>query len=248
MSAFGEFRLSISQALTDQLHAALHKLNPAPLSLDEIGALEARQGVYQLYLEGDLVYVGSAAKSLRARLTQHHWKIAGRQNISVEDVGFTCLYVDEDLTVLAPEDRLITVFQDEGSCAWNGQGFGPHDPGRNRDKTILKPDHFDRQYPIRLDWPCEGIKAGATTARHLVRALKLELPYAYRYENKAANRADYDAATVIVPRDNMTALELLVLLAGALPNYQITALMGYVIMYKQRGEIYPDATVIRPAR
>ena len=174
------------------------------------------------------MYVGSASQSIRGRLTQHFWKLAGRQNIAADEVTFTCLYVDEDLTVLAPEDRLIRVFQDEGSCEWNGNGFGLHDPGRNRDTTELRPDHFDLRYPVRLDWQCDEIEAGEWTARELLGALKRTLPYLLRYANTPADRARYDAATVDVPEDGMEATELFELLADELPGYQITALPGYV--------------------
>jgi hypothetical protein len=128
MAASGEFKLSISRALTDQLREHLAELTPEPLTPENLAALEKRQGIYQLYIGGELVYVGSAATTLPARLAQHMRKIAGRQNISINAVGFTCLYVDEDLTVLAPEDRLIKVFKDEGGSPWNFNGFGNKDP------------------------------------------------------------------------------------------------------------------------
>ena len=66
MPASGDFKLSISKALTDQLHDALHQLDPAPLPTGNPAAIEDRQGVYQLYLRNDLVYVGSASNSLRS--------------------------------------------------------------------------------------------------------------------------------------------------------------------------------------
>jgi hypothetical protein len=243
VSASREFKLSISKALTDQLHDALHELQPAPLTADNVAAIEVRQGVYQLYLAGDLVYVGSASGSLRARLTEHLEKLAGRANIDSADVLFTCLYVDEDLTVLAPEDRLIRVLQDEGSCAWNGMGFGLHDPGRNRDSTVLRTDHFDSAYPIQLDWACEEIARGRYTARELLTQLKGALPYNFRYQGDAGARADYEAVEIDVPSDGMSALSLFRLVAAALPGYQITALPGYVIMYHER-RTYPQGQVI----
>ncbi|MGC2374480.1 MAG: Eco29kI family restriction endonuclease [Solirubrobacteraceae bacterium] len=245
MPASADFKLSISRALTDQLRDALHQLEPASLMAEHLDKIEPRQGVYQLYLGGDLVYVGSASASLRDRLTEHMWKVAGRQNIAADEVQFTCLYVDEDLTVLAPEERLIRVFQDEGSCAWNGMGFGLHDPGRNRDSTVLRDNHFDLAYPIRLDWVCEGIAAGTYTVLDMLAGLKRELPYNFRYKNDAAARSEYAFVSVDVPDDNMTALALFELIAAALPAYQITSLPGYVIMYKESGS-YPQGHVIRP--
>jgi hypothetical protein len=245
VAAYGEFKLSISKALTDQLHDALHELEPATLTTEHLTEVESRQGIYQLYLAGDLVYVGSASGSLRDRLIEHLKKLAGRQHIAAAEVCFTCLYVDEDLTVLAPEERLIRVFQDEGSCAWNGMGFGPHDPGRNRDTTVLRPDHFDARYPIRLDWVCEGLATGHYAAATLLARLKRNLPYNLRYQNDAPARLDYEDVNVYVPEDDMAASDVLALIADALPQYQITALPGYVIMYRET-RAYPQGQVIRP--
>jgi hypothetical protein len=241
MPASRDFKLNISKALTDQLHDALHELEPVALTPNNIAAAPAHPGVYQLYLADDLVYVGSASNSLRSRLGQHHRKISGRQNIDAADVTFTCLTVDEDLTVLAPEDRLIKLFQDEGSCAWNGNGFGIHDPGKRRDTTDLDADHFDRLYPIRLDWPCEGIGTGRYGAKDLLARVKKVLPYTYRY---VLDHSDWTVA-IEVPDDDMPAIDLFKLIAATFPAYQVTALQGYVIMYPE-SQNYPDSEVIEP--
>jgi hypothetical protein len=243
MTASGHFRLSISKALTDQLHEHLHELTPVALSPANLARLESSQGVYQLYLLDDLVYVGSASSSIKRRLEQHRNKLAGRQHISADEVAFTCLYVDEDLTVLAPEDRLIRVFQDEGSCVWNGNGFGLHDPGRRRDETEIPPSHFDALYPIRLDWACE-IDRGQYELRVLLSRVKQELPFNFRYETTVRAKRDYAAVTVEVPRAGLPARALLALIAAALPSYQVTALPGYVIMYRERRS-YPQGEVIQ---
>lgn len=244
MAASGEFRLSISRALTDQLHAHLETLTPESLSAENLAQLEGRQGVYQLYVGTELVYIGSAATSLPARLRQHLRKISGRQNISLEEVGFTCLYVDEDLTVLAPEDRLIAVFREEGVSPWNFNGFGNKDPGRNRDSTKMPPGHFDHLYPIRLDWPCE-MEPGTHGALELLTRLKATLPFLLRFERSDEATATFKRTEVSVPAGGMPAEDLLRLVAAALPEFQITALSGYVIMYRESRE-YPDARVIRP--
>jgi hypothetical protein len=244
MAASGEFRLSISKALTDQLRAHLETLSAEALTAENLGHLEARQGVYQLYVEKKLVYIGSASTSLPERLRQHLWKIAGRQNISVKDVGFSCLYVDEDLTVLAPEDRLIAAFKEEGSSPWNFNGFGNKDLGKERDSTRLRPTHFDRLYPIRLDWPCD-IEAGTYGAHPLLKQLKKELPFLLRFERSKGAKAVYERTEIAVPERGMAAEDLLRLVAEGLPDFQITALSGYVIMYREQRD-YPDARIIGP--
>ncbi|HET7121412.1 MAG TPA: Eco29kI family restriction endonuclease [Solirubrobacterales bacterium] len=243
MPASGEFKLSISQALTDQLRENLANLTPAPLTLENLALLDKRQGVYQLYMNDALVYVGSAATTLPHRLGKHMRKIAGRRNISIEEVTFTCLYVDEDLTVLAPEYRLIKVFQDEGGAPWNTNGFGNNDPGRRRDESHVSDTHFDSLYPIDLAWPCDQIEAGNRNAAELLAELKQTLPFVLRYENTSRARIEYEEADVIVPSSGMTAEELLELVAEALPGYQVTALPGYVILYLEERS-YPSGQVI----
>jgi hypothetical protein len=243
MPASYEFKLSISQALTDQLREHLHRLNPAALTPGNLAALESRQGIYQLYLGDELVYVGSAATTLPKRLSAHLRKLGGRDNISLKDVGFTCLYVDEDLTVLAPEDRLIRVFRSEGRSPWNFNGFGNKDPGRNRDSSHVSDDHFDRMYPIRMAWPCTSVEAGPTAVMALLTELKAALPFLLRFERTARSKRDFTEARVVVPASGMTARDLLTLVAAAIPAYQVTALPGYVIIYREQTD-YPNGEVI----
>lgn len=245
MSASGEFKLSISQALTDQLREHLAELIPEPLSPENLAGLDKRQGVYQLYKDGQLVYVGSASGTLPNRLGQHLRKIRGRRSISIDELAFTCLYVDEDLTVLAPEERLIKVFQGEGAAPWNTNGFGNNDPGRRRDESHVSAGHFDSLYPIDLEWPCDSIEAGDRTAAELLVELKRTLPFVLRYENTPRAKADYADVDISVPADGLTAESLLELVAEALPGYQVTALPGYVILYREE-RAYPSGRVIGP--
>jgi hypothetical protein len=244
MPASGDFKLSISKALTDQLRAHLALLTPAPLSAANLAPLERRPGVYQLYLGKDLVYVGSAAGNLPGRLRKHLRKISGRRRIAISEVSFTCLYVDEDLTVLAPEDSLIKASRLAGTAPWNANGFGNNDPGRRRDETRREPTHFDRLYPINLKHPCGGVEAGPRTAAKLLAELKRKLPFLLRYERKSADKI-YAKRKVAVPRDDMRAEDLLRLLATALPDFQVTALPGYVIIYRER-RAYPNSRIFKP--
>lgn len=243
MPASGEFRLSISQALTDQLREGLAGLTPEPLTPENLARLNKRRGVYQLYKDLELVYVGSASNTLPHRLERHMRKLQGRRHVSIEEVAFTCLYVDEDLTVLAPEDRLIKVFQGEGAAPWNTNGFGNNDPGRRRDESHVSEHHFDALYPIDLEWPCDSIKAGDRLAAELLAELKRELPFVLRYENTPRAKVDYADVDISVASNGMAAKALLELIAEALPGYQMTALPGYVILYLEDRD-YPSGRVI----
>jgi len=151
----------------------------------------------------------------------------------------------------APENFLIKYYrkEGEGECAWNGNGFGQHDPGRERETTNKAPDGFDAQYPIRPDWKCDWIKAGEKNAAELLKAIKSDLPYLLRFQT-AKQRAtkphpDYKDLTVSVPQDDMRARDLLCTITQALPGWQATAFPSHMILYKER-RAYTHGEIIWP--
>lgn len=245
MPSIAEFRLSITRALADQLVASLELLTPAPLQPDELAAVERRGGVYHLYLRGDLVYVGKADESLYTRLRRHRRKISGRRNIDPAEVGFTALYVDDDLSAVAPETMLIDRYRGSGRAPWNFGGFGNNDPGRERDTSAVEATNFDALYPANLDFPCEGVQHGLHQVVDLLPQVKRCLPFVFRYEDYKKRRdlqpAAYHTTTVSVPTDNPTADTVFAEVARAMPTgWQVTALPGYVIMYEE-SRPYPSA-------
>lgn len=241
MPSHAEFRLSITKALTSQLVESLDELEPEPLTSKNLKNLDARSGVYQLYVVGELVYVGSAESSLRQRLAQHERKLSGRQNIDLRNVAYTALYVNEDMTVLAPERRLTDVFKERGLCEWNTSGFGMKDPGRERDTTVWPDDHFDVLYPINLDY-VPSIQPGLWTLTDLLKELKDDLPFLFRYKSAREVYARHEVHN----EAGLTAHEVLQLVAASLGDgWQITALPGYVIMYPEPRQ-YSLGTVIGP--
>jgi hypothetical protein len=243
MPSHDEFKLSITRALTSQLLEALEELEPDTLTPAAIAALEARPGIYQLYEDGELVYVGSAANSLPHRLGLHYRKLSGRQGVDMDDVDFTALYVDEDMTVLAPERQLIDAFREQGLCEWNTNGFGNKDPGRQRDTTAMPAGHFDVLHPINLDY-VPGIDAGTWDLDNLLAELKRLLPFNFRYENTPSAREEFAEYETTVDADDLSARELFEAVAATLPDdWQITALPGYVVMYRE-SRTYPQADII----
>ncbi|MFN2495899.1 MAG: GIY-YIG nuclease family protein, partial [Pseudonocardiaceae bacterium] len=110
-SAAADFKLSITQALADQLAERLEPLRPAPLIEDSLERVESRPGVYELFLGEQRVYVGKASTSLPFRLRKHARKLSGRTGSLLEKVSFVCLYVDEDLEAAAPETLLIKKYR-----------------------------------------------------------------------------------------------------------------------------------------
>lgn len=233
-----DFTLSITKALGDQLAIALDGLDRAPLNEASIAGLKEKPGVYQLYLNGQFVYVGKADKSLPARLRNHLRKISGRRRISLDEMAFSCLYVAEDFSALAPEQLLISHHKEIGNIPWNNNGFGNKDPGRQRDTTVLKSNHFDTQFPIDLDRPVDGLSIGESTLEEFLETVKAALPYNFRYQKSPL----YKSRTIHVPSESLTADQAFRLISTAIPeSWQITALMGYGIMYDDAPATYKSA-------
>ncbi|MFB9832258.1 GIY-YIG nuclease family protein [Actinoallomurus acaciae] len=233
-----DFTLSITKALGDQLADALDKLGTAPLSEASLQQLAEKAGVYQLYLRGEFVYVGKADKSLPGRLRNHLRKLSGRRGLSLSEISFSCLYVAEDFSALAPEQLLINHHKGRGAIPWNNNGFGNKDPGRRRDDTTLKANHFDMTYPINLDYVVQGLTPGITPLHRLLEQVKAALPYNFRYERLASFRSK----TLTIPSADLTADWIFRRISGEIPgSWQVAALMGYVIMYDDRRKDYPSA-------
>ncbi|MDR7302258.1 Eco29kI family restriction endonuclease [Haloactinomyces albus] len=232
----GEFKLSITQAMADQLEAALNRLTPAALTTEYLKELEVRGGVYELYLRGERVYVGKASDDLPGRLSQHRRKVSGRAGIELADMGFKCLYVDEDLEAAAPERLLIKEYKKTGSAPWNTNGFGSKDPGVERDTTMVKAKHFDALYPADLDLTIQSLEPGLYPIKKYLQAVKDELPFNLRFprEKKPYIQEDGSQPSVEVPERALPARELIRMAIEALPEgWQATALPGYVILYRE---------------
>ncbi|MFB7483097.1 GIY-YIG nuclease family protein [Streptomyces anulatus] len=236
----GDFRLSITQALGDQLADALDDLSPAPLTGPNLNELEDRPGVYQLYRNGKFVYVGKADKSLPTRILKHLRKVSGRQDISLSEMTFTCLYVAEDFSALAPEKLLIKNYKKRGEIPWNNNGFGNNDPGKRRDETVVKENHFDALFRIDLGRTIPRITSGVTTLAKLLAHVSKEAPYTFRYEKKKMGTAY--KKEIQVPETDLTVAQLFELIAINLPEeWQITVLPGRAIMYPDNRRNYPSA-------
>lgn len=240
------FEIDIISALSTQLTETLDQLEIGTLSKEVLDDIPQRRGVYKLFHNDTLMYVGKT-DNLPKRLKEHHQKISGRQNISVDDMGFKCLSIHRNWAALAPENSLINHYKQgrSGECEWNGNGFGPHDPGRNREVTNKAPDGFDMRYPIRLDWRCDWIEAGEWNLLDLLVALKdsTRLPYLLRYKTEERESArdahfkrghpDHRGKTVTVPQTGMTVEDLLILITRSLPGWQATAFPSHLILYPE---------------
>ncbi|HCN75991.1 MAG TPA: hypothetical protein DIT13_02205 [Verrucomicrobiales bacterium] len=182
---FEYFHFSLPRAVTEQLVERLAALTATPLNesaLRELQAFQSRsktcQGVYVIYHEGAAAYAGKAENTAE-RLFQHLAKLSGRSGMDMSHVGFKALLLDENWSTSANEDLLIGHFKKLGECRWNGIGFGPKDPGKNRDGS--KPNWFDDTYPVREDYPVGGLSSEASILEVLA-AIKARVPYLFRYE------------------------------------------------------------------
>lgn len=245
----GDFKLSMTAALRDQLVSLLDTLEPAPLTTEALDTLDQRGGIYQLFAEGVLVYVGKSTSRLPARLTQHRVKIAGRIDNLIDRMTFKCAYVDEDLDAVAPEKLLIKQFRDRGEAEWNTNGFGNKDPGRQRDTSTVKRAHFDRLHPIDLEKRFAlHIGRSQPTLLSVMSALKFALPYTYRFGTDRAAKHHLDTIDVsadFMPGTELTAREWFGWISERLPEgWATVALPGYVISYR---DLDPETVPSRTA-
>jgi hypothetical protein len=134
-----EFIFEIDLAIRTQV---IDKLEASPeLPLSE-NVAPPRKGVYVLYWKHEIVYAGKALDTtLRRRLGEHNRKIAGRQNISLDDITCRFLTIESNWFVRAAEDALITGYKP----LWNKSGFGSHIPGIGR--PGIRISRWDREFP-----------------------------------------------------------------------------------------------------
>lgn len=116
----------------------VEKLQLTPLLALAKGVGPPLSGIYALYFNRELVYVGKASKgttksgrTLRARLNEHVGKIGKRKNISLSQMHCRYLTFSSEWWVFAAEFALITHFEPK----WNASGFGSKTPGVGRPGT-----------------------------------------------------------------------------------------------------------------
>ncbi|MBB4969219.1 Eco29kI family restriction endonuclease [Saccharothrix violaceirubra] len=235
-----EFKLNITKALGDQLQERLASLRRAPLTPPTVAAIEPLAGVYELWHGDKRVYVGkaTASKGLNQRLSEHLRKLSGRRYIDLAEFTFMCLYVEEDLDAAAPEKLLIKRYRNTSGCPWNNNGFGNKDPGRNRDSSRVKENHFDARYPIDTDREVTDLGSSSWNVLDTLLAAKEKLPFLLRFPtdktDKAAAKRLQAANITTLPNGPITFRRLMSHVIDALPEgWQATALPGYAIIYQE---------------
>ncbi|CAI3789683.1 hypothetical protein AHFPHNDE_03386 [Pseudomonas sp. MM227] len=238
---FEELEFDLPSALLNQLVKLFEEMVEGPLDAATVQGIDDAQGVYQLFFNGTLVYIGKtdAQAGLRARLLRHAIRIRSRRNLSHNTIGFKAVRVFV-FTAMDLEELLIKHYKTSPTPpTWNLSGFGSNDPGRNRDHTLLKDGHFDKSYPIDLELPVSLVlKSGEASAADVLAQLKGQLDYNIRFEGGAGKskspHPELVAATVQLAKNNDTVLNILRRVKAALgSDWQITALPGYVIVYRE---------------
>lgn len=219
------------------------------LTQSAVDALPDHAGVYRLYFDAEptgpqLLYVGMADRSISDRIRHHRQKINGRRNIAVDDVSFNYLLVD-DMPYVNVGRLLASRLHDQGvNTPWNDNGFGNKDPGRQRDKTRLRSDQFDAMYPIDLAWLVQEARESVEmSAFSFAAMLKAELPYVFRFASGEVDIEPLRRTSIVVPEGLLSADQAFRLLSGAIGgDWQISALLGYVVMYREHKQDYLSAT------
>lgn len=245
------FEFDLATPFFQQLLSVFEGLGTCPLSETHLTQLKDDQGVYGLSLDGKVVYIGKADNSLPTRLRDHRVKLSGRLRIPLDRIEFKAVYLAKTWVPLTPEARLITHYHARGECEWNGNGFGPHDPGRRREETNKPPEGFDAQYPINSEWACTDIKRGAYGANELLQIIKAALPFCFRYETDnprggwSKGSVKYNDKKIEVPSKGMPAGRLIATVAKGLgPLWQATQFPSHIILYEEQRD-YRYGTPLR---
>ncbi|BBL73240.1 GIY-YIG nuclease family protein [Methylomagnum ishizawai] len=249
MPGYLEFEFDLPAALLRNLVEVFGAMEAAPLLPGNLVGIPETQGVYQLLLRGDLVYIGKtdAEAGLRKRLERHARTIQHRVKLDPAEVAFKAVRVFV-FTAMDLETQLIKHYGQIAPLPWNNSGFGSNDPGRERDTTNLKPEGFDAQYPVDID---RGIELGLpfpATAALACALLKECLPYTFRVENAGRGsrkpHPDLVNTQVVPPPKPYTTRQFIEAILKRLPpGWQATALPSRVILYKE-ARAYAFGTVI----
>jgi hypothetical protein len=246
-----EFEFDLPEALLGKLVQVFADLVPAGLTQESLANIPDAQGVYQLYLDDELVYIGKtdAESGLRKRLERHSQKVRHRERLDPNRVSFKAVRILV-FTAMDLETQLIDHFGGVSKVPWNNSGFGSNDPGKNRDTTVFKKDHYDFQYPIDINISLGIEMPPAKSAADVLAEVKNALPYVFRFETAKPNsktpHSDYSSSMIEAAiTAGHTAKEIVELIVGALPaGWKATKLPSHLILYKNDSREFPQGVTI----
>ncbi|MDB2439579.1 GIY-YIG nuclease family protein [Hellea sp.] len=235
-AGFRQFEFALTDALIAQLITCLDGMGTAELDPAVTSGIPNGQGVYQLFLDGKLVYIGKTDNEagLQYRLQRHANLVSSRDNLTGGRVTFKAVQVLV-FSAMELENMLIKHYAIDGKVPpWNNSGFGSNDPGRERDTTKYKADHFSVLYPISLNRLVNTPLKAGISVREALKLLKSELPFLLRFQGLRVKKSDL--TETFLPNDisKLTVSETLKALLALLPTgWQATHLPGYIILYKE---------------
>jgi len=245
---FRDFEFDLPGALLDHLVTILGEMEQGPLTDAGLDGVPETQGVYQLFLDRQLVYIGKtdAEAGLLKRLARHSRKILHRQGLDPSRVTFKAVRIFV-FTAMDLETQLIRHYTGKDGTRWNGSGFGANDPGRERDTS--RPGTFDSEFPIDIDRPLGVDLSGTSSAATVAARIKAILPYTLRFQSAAKGsrkpHPELEATTVTMTANATTPRTALIELTTQLPpGWQATALSALLILYKEAKDDYPNAAVL----
>lgn len=245
---FRDFEFNLPSALLEHLVTVFDGMERGPLTEMGLGGVPEAQGVYQIFLDCQLVYIGKtdAEAGLSKRLTRHSRKILHRKNLDPNRVTFKAVRIFV-FTAMDLETQLIRHYTGKGGTSWNGSGFGANDPGRERDTT--RPGMFDSEFPIDIDRPLAVNLSGTRSAGEVLTLIKANLPYTLRFQSAAKGsrkpHPELANTTVIMTEKENTPRRALIELTKQLPyGWQATALSALLILYKESKNNYPNAIIL----
>ncbi len=236
-AGYTDFEFDLPGALLTHLVGVLDRMAGAPLDPTSLLAVPEAQGIYQLFLDNQIVYVGKtdAEAGLNVRLNRHKRKIQHRMNLAPARISFKAvrIYV---FTAVDLETQLIRYYGGLSAVPWNGSGFGSNDPGRQRDTTEYKSTHFDAMFPIDIDRPLSVPLPRTGTAASILTLLKNILPYTLRFETQSRQpHTDLMDTLVTLPNSMMlNARNVVSEVIRQLPTgWQAVHLPSHIILYKE---------------
>lgn len=248
-TGYKEFEFDLPGALLAKLVRVFENLEPAVLTPEAASNIPEEQGVYQLL--GDCssaakpLYVGKtdAEAGLQKRLIRHASKIQDRVGLDPNTILFKAVRVFV-FTAVDLETQLIKHY---GGTAWNGSGFGSNDPGKERDTTKYKPEHFDTIFPIDIDRPLTFSVPISTRAADVLKVLKRNLPYLIRFQrigNSKRAHPDLEDTHVEISTPFTTKSILQQVVAQLPTGWHATLLPSHVIIYKDDIRSFPSGQLL----
>lgn len=189
------FRFEVGPAILQQLLVKLDALSLHPL---EDALVAKHPGFYQLFLDGEPVYIGKTSRPIGVRMSEHKRKIRGR--INYDRITCKYAYVEDPSLVDVSENALLDFFDKLDAAEWNHSGFGSKVTGYGR--AGQKTSDWGGQFSPDLSWPVELGSTGEKTLGQIIWQLTRESPITFSLprRNKEAFDQDHPEKILRLPK------------------------------------------------